>query len=392
MMRVVSESFELTILMPCLNEAETLAICIDKAKGFIDKHRINAEILIADNGSIDGSVGIALGKEVRLLHVPERGYGAALKAGIEHAKGKYVIMGDADDSYDFSALEGILSELRSGGGLVMGNRFAGGIEKGAMPWLHYYLGNPVLSYIGRKFYRIDIGDFHCGLRGGDVSILRSLDLHSPGMEFASEMVVKSAINDVDIREVPVKLRKDGRTRPPHLRTWRDGWRHLKFLSMFSPRWLFLLPGILLFLLCSTLLMWLSLSPIVVFDVGLDIHTMAYMSAGACLGMQMIMFALATRHLGMLHRWLPYNEKYDSLFRFLTLEKLIFVSISLLAIGLLIAGVAIDDWAGTGFGGLNPRDTMRKVMPSVTCIMLAGQIFLTAFMIEIIKIPARRRHE
>lgn len=238
---------ELTILMPCLNEAETLARCITKARAFLIRSGIVGEVLIADNGSTDGSQQIAAVQGARVVAVKKKGYGSALLGGIHAARGRYVIMGDSDDSYDFSRLDGFVEKLRDGCQLVMGNRFLGGIEPGAMPALHRYLGNPVLSTIGRLFFRSPCGDFHCGLRGFDRDAVLALDLQSPGMEFASEMVVKATIRELRIAEVPTTLSPDGRSRPPHLKSWRDGWRHLRFLLLFSPRWLFLFPGAALFL-------------------------------------------------------------------------------------------------------------------------------------------------
>jgi hypothetical protein len=236
---------ELTILMPCLNEAETIGVCVGKARGFLDRAGIDGEVLVADNGSVDGSTEIARRLGARTIEVPRRGYGAALIQGINAARGRYVIMGDADDSYDFAALDQLVTALRSGADLVMGNRFSGGIQHGAMPALHRYLGNPVLSFIGRLFFRCRIGDFHCGLRGFRRDSVRALDLRTTGMEFASELVVKASLAKQRIVEVPVVLYPDGRSRSPHLRSWRDGWRHLRFLLLFSPRWLLLYPGLAL---------------------------------------------------------------------------------------------------------------------------------------------------
>jgi glycosyltransferase involved in cell wall biosynthesis len=229
---------ELTILMPCLNEAETLAVCIRKAKIFMAVSGVVGEVLIADNGSTDGSQDIAKLEGARLIPIAARGYGAALQGGINAAMGKFVVMGDADDSYDFTALMPFLDNLRGGADIVMGNRFKGGIEKGAMPFLHRYLGNPVLSFLGRLFFKIKVGDFHCGLRGFNKERVLALNLRTTGMEFASELVVRSALAGYNIEEVPTTLKPDGRSRAPHLRTWRDGWRHLSFLLMYSPRWLF----------------------------------------------------------------------------------------------------------------------------------------------------------
>ena len=255
-----ADDLELTILMPCLNEAETLATCIDKARRYLDTSGIRGEILVADNGSTDGSREIAAEHGARVVAVAERGYGAALKAGIKAAAGRYVIMGDADDSYDFSNLHPFVAKLREGVELVMGNRFKGGIAPGAMPGLHKYLGNPVLSGIGRLFFKSPIGDFHCGLRGFHRNAIAALGLESPGMEFASEMVVKATLRHKAIAEVPTTLSPDGRSRPPHLRSWRDGWRHLRFLMLFCPKWLFFYPGLVLLAAGLASMVWLVPQP------------------------------------------------------------------------------------------------------------------------------------
>ena len=243
----MTDALELTILMPCLNEAETLAICIGKAQSFLTRSGIAGEVVVADNGSTDGSQAIASANGARVVPVPEKGYGAALAGGITAAHGKFVIMADADDSYDFANLDLFVAALRDGADLVMGNRFAGGVAADAMPWHHRYIGNPVLSFLGRLFFRTPVRDFHCGLRGFSRVAIQRLNLRTIGMEFASEMVVKSTLSNLDVREVPTTLKKDGRSRPPHLRSFRDGWRHLRFLLLFSPRWLFLYPGITLLL-------------------------------------------------------------------------------------------------------------------------------------------------
>jgi len=360
---------ELTILMPCLNEAETLKICIDKARTFLDNHHIQGEVLIADNGSTDGSQDIAIQAGARVIAVNQRGYGAALAGGIAAAHGKYIIMGDADNSYDFSALSGILESLRSGNELVMGNRFQGGIAKGAMPFLHRWLGNPVLSFLGRLFYRIPIGDFHCGL----------------GMEFASEMVVKSALHNLSFAEVPVTLSPDGRSRPPHLRTWRDGWRHLRFLLIHSPRWLFLLPGIVLFAGGILAMSAIAAGPVAIAGFGLDIHTMAYAGAAIILGFQMLLLSIFTRMMGMKSGWLPVNKYYQRWTSYLTLENCLIVSSFLILIGITISVHALQLWGDVNFGSLNPRQIMRWVVPSVTIISLAGEVILAGFFFEILKI-------
>jgi glycosyltransferase involved in cell wall biosynthesis len=299
-----NKPLELTILMPCLDEAETLEICIKKAMGSLKENGIDGEVLIADNGSTDGSQAIARKMGARVVDVAERGYGAALIAGSKAAYGKYVIMGDADDSYDFSNLMPFVEELRNGADLVMGNRFRGGIEKGAMPPLHKYLGNPVLSFIGRIFFPSKIKDFHCGLRGYNREAILSLNLHTTGMEYASEMVVKATLNDLTMAEVPTTLKKDGRSRPPHLRSWHDGWRHLKFLLMHSPNWLFMYPGVVLLglgLIGIGVLFW---GPLSVGDIVFDIHTMLYAAALSIVGFNIILFSVFTKVYAVEHGYLP----------------------------------------------------------------------------------------
>jgi len=379
---------ELTILMPCLNEAETLKVCIDKAWGFLESHQIQGEILIADNGSTDGSQDIARKAGARVVAITQRGYGAALAGGITAARGKYVIMGDADDSYDFSALGGILDSLRTGNELVMGNRFRGGIAKGAMPFLHRWLGNPVLSFLGRLFYRIPIGDFHCGLRGFSRDAMLKLKLSSSGMEFASEMVVKSALHNLSFAEVPVTLSPDGRSRPPHLRTWRDGWRHLRFLLVHSPRWLFLLPGIGLFSGGILVMFSIASGPMVVGKFGLDIHTMAYAGVAIVLGFQMLLLSIFTRIMGMESGWLPINIRYKRLALWLTLETCLITGGFLFLIGIIMSGHALQLWISTEFGSLDPRQVMRWVVPSITIMTLGGELILAGFFFEALKVSNR----
>lgn len=372
---------ELTILMPCLNEAETLATCIRKARTFLARMGVYGEVLIADNGSEDGSQQIAETEGARVVMIPTRGYGAALMGGIAAARGRYVIMGDADDSYDFSELDGILVKLREGNDLVMGNRFKGGIAKGAMPFLHRYLGNPVLSFLGRLFYRIPIGDFHCGLRGFSKAAMAGLRLSTPGMEFASEMVVKSGLHKLRIAEVPVTLSPDGRSRPPHLRTWRDGWRHLKFLLLYSPRWLFLLPGCLFFSIGG-----LSMLAIAFRWIALDIHTMAYSGAAMVLGFQMVLLATFTKLIGARGGWLPATEAQTRWASQLTLEICLAAGIALFVAGLAMSAHALQIWANVDYGALDPRKTMRWVVPSVTAMALAGEMMLAGFFFEALKVP------
>ncbi|TVR00847.1 MAG: glycosyltransferase family 2 protein [Desulfovibrionales bacterium] len=303
--------------MPCLDEAETLAVCIQKAQRFLEDNAVSGEVVIADNGSTDGSQDIARSHGARVVDVSERGYGSALMGGIKAACGKFVIMGDADDSYDFSSLMPFLLKLREGNELVMGNRFRGGIKPGAMPPLHRYLGNPVLTGIGRLFFKSPIGDFHCGLRGFSRSAILNLNLRTTGMEFASEMVVKATLNKLRIAEVPTTLSPDGRSRPPHLRSWRDGWRHLRFLLIYSPRWLFLYPGIGLFLLGAFGMLGLAFGPVRIGDLGLDIHSMLYASLFIMLGLQCISFAFFSKIYGISMEFLPRDDKIDKFLELFT---------------------------------------------------------------------------
>lgn len=382
------EKYELTILMPCLDEAETVAICVKKASRFLAQNRISGEVIVADNGSTDGSQTLAAAAGARVVPINERGYGAALHGGIDAARSDYIIMGDADDSYDFSALEQMLAQLRAGSDLVMGNRFEGGIAPGAMPFLHRYLGNPVLSFLGRLFYRNNIGDFHCGLRGFNTSAIRALGLNSSGMEFASEMVVKSAMHGLNITSVPTTLKKDGRSRPPHLRTWRDGWRHLKFLLLHSPRWLFLIPGSAL-LTAGTIAMLIIASGLVrVGHIGLDIHTMAYAGTATLLGFQMVIFAVMTKVIGIRNGWLPHDSLFARWLPRLTLERCLCAAIVLFAAGLTISLYAMTTWAAADFGALDPRITMRWVIPSTTLLALGGELFLAGFLLDALRLPNR----
>ena len=374
---------ELTILMPCLNEAETLGACIAKARGFLDRTGVSGEILVADNGSTDGSQAIASAAGARVAAIAEKGYGSALIGGLREARGRFVIMGDADDSYDFGALDGFLTELRSGAALVMGNRFKGGIKPGAMPVLHRYLGNPVLSAIGRLFFDSPCGDFHCGLRGFDRDAILSLDLHAPGMEFASEMVVKATLRGLPMTEVPTVLWPDGRSRPPHLRTWRDGWRHLRFLLLFSPRWLFLYPGLGLLIAGLLGMAWHLPSPR---GAG-GVNTLFYASLAVVVGFDSILFYVFARLYGMRAGLAPPDARFLRFARAVTLEAGLLTGLGLLLLGLGLASAAVSVWTRKAFGGLTPEQTMRLVIPSGTCILLAFQIAYGAFFLSVLELRA-----
>ena len=374
---------ELTILMPCLNEAATVGGCVAKARGFLERAGIEGEVLIADNGSSDGSRELAEGAGARVVKVAERGYGAALAGGIAAARGRYVIMGDADDSYDFGQLEGFVAKLREGYPLVMGNRFRGGIRKGAMPLLHRYLGNPVLSFLGRLLFRNRVGDFHCGLRGFDREAVRSLHLTTTGMEFASELVVKASLAGWRIAEVPTTLSPDGRGRPPHLRTWRDGWRHLRFLLLFSPRWLFLYPGLALLVTGIAFTALLYLAPLHVLGAGLDIHSMLYASAAALLGMQLCLFALFARVSAQNAGLLAKHPGLERLLRTVTLERGLLFGLALAACGLLWSGAAFWQWREAGFGALDPRVVMRDTIPAAALMVGGMEITLASFLLSLL---------
>ncbi len=376
---------ELTILMPCLNEAEAIGTCIKKAFGYLDRSRIKGEVLIADNGSTDGSQEIARELGARVVPVVEKGYGAALIGGIAAARGRFIIMGDADDSYDFSQLDGFLAKLRDGCGLVVGNRFKGGIAPGAMPALHRWLGNPVLSFIGRTFFKAGIGDFHCGLRGFDAQAMRDLKLRATGMEFASEMVVRARLWGLSIAEVPTTLKKDARSRPPHLRTWRDGWRHLRFLLMFAPRWLFFYPGLALIFAGTVLSLLLLPGPVhVTPSLSLDVHTLLIAAISTLIGVQCISFAVVVRRYAASRGLLPASDTVERLLLPITLER---VLIAALLVGVLgIAGIVwcVMRWADAGFGPLQYGQMIRILTVSITAVAIALQLAFTAFLSAIIE--------
>lgn len=363
---------ELTVLIPCLNEARTIGVCIDKANAFIKRTGIAAEVVVSDNGSSDGSQSIAIQRGARVVLASERGYGAALIRGIQQARGKFIIMGDADDSYDFSRLDAYVDRLRAGAEVVVGNRFKGGIEPGAMPPLHRYLGNPVLSFIGRLFFRIPIGDFHCGLRGFSKDAVSKLGLTSPGMEFATEMIAKAARAGLSVVEVPTTLSRDGRDRPPHLRTWRDGWRHLLFMLLFSPRWLFLLPGLTLSTVGALLALLLLAGPVRLGSVGLDVHSLLYASGAVILGAQLLQFAVLTKWIGVLAGMLPEGRLVAALNRSASVEWGLVLGGIIFLVGLTWSGYLAGMWSDAGFGELDPRQKMRAVIPAVTMMILGLQ--------------------
>lgn len=381
---------ELTILMPCLNEAETVGVCVAKARAFLARTGIDGEVLVADNGSEDSSIEIALMAGARVISVPEKGYGSALMGGINQAHGRYVIMADADNSYDFSRLDGFVAALRAGSPMVIGHRFKGGIRDGAMPWLHRYLGNPVLSFIGRLLFSCRIGDFHCGLRGVSRKALLDLGLKAPGMEFASEMIVKAALAGWSISEVPTVLSPAGRSRPPHLRSWRDGWRHLRFLLVMSPRWLMLYPGLTLIALGVGAEFLLSVKRVIIDGVGFDIHTMLYAGAATVLGVQMVLFSVIARVVGVLKGLLPLTPPLDRFLRSFTLERGVTLGLSASLVGIALAAYSVLSWARAGMGALDPTTTMRIAIPSVTLMLAGAEMFFASFVLNLIDVrPASR---
>jgi glycosyltransferase involved in cell wall biosynthesis len=373
-------TFELTIVMPCLNEAETLEICIRKARQFLAESGVSGEVIVADNGSTDGSQDIAVAAGARVVDVQERGYGAALIAGIRAADSLYVAMGDSDDSYDFTGLMPFVEQLRDGADLVMGNRFRGGIAPGAMPPLHRYLGNPVLSTVGRVFTGAPIKDFHCGLRAFRRDAILALNLQTPGMEFASEMVVRARYNGLRITEVPTTLSPDGRSRPPHLRSWRDGWRHLRFLLTFAPNWLFLYPGLALFGLGSLGVILLIGSDLIVGQIGLGIHTLLFATSAVLIGTQLTSFWYISRLFGIREGYWPSSERFDRLRRILTVDRMTLFGGAMLVVGILFAVIAFAGWAQGSFGPLDgTTGTTRLVIGSVMLSAFGVQVIMTGFL-------------
>lgn len=381
-------SLELSIVMPCLNEAETLETCIRKAQQSLQSLDIAGEVIIADNGSTDGSQAIATRLGARVVDVKEKGYGSALMGGISAARGKYVIMGDADDSYDFTNLGPFVDKLRQGYDLVMGNRFKGGIKPGAMPKLHRYLGNPVLTAIGRLFFRSPCGDFHCGLRGFSRDAIMNLDLRTTGMEFASEMVVKATLRKMRMNEVPTTLSPDGRSRPPHLRSWRDGWRHLRFLLLYSPRWLFLIPGLLLIIAGLISGGWLMRGPIFIGNVGFDAQTLLYAAVAIIIGFQAIIFAIFTKAFAISEGLLPEDERLNKVFARINLEVGLIVGVVLIFLGLGGSVYAVRFWEENSFGALEPSKTLRIIIPSITALTLGCQIVLSSFFLSVLGLKRR----
>lgn len=380
----MTDEIELTILMPCLNEEETIGACISKAQQFLKNYQIAGEILIADNASTDKSAEIAQKMGARVVHVEKKGYGSALICGTQNARGKYVIMGDADDSYDFLHLEGFVEKLRAGYDLVMGDRFAGGIEKGAMPWLHKYVGNPILSAIGRLFFNSKIKDFHCGLRGYNKKSIEKLGLQTAGMEYASEMVVKAELYHLKITQIPTVLRKDGRSHKPHLRSFRDGWRHLKFLYIYTPDWLYLYPGIFLTICGGIGSMFLLAGPVQIGDVVFSIHTLLYCIFAAIIGVNIILLFLFSKIYASTNNFLPVSRFTEKMIH-IKEDYFIFGGILLFVIGFAVGLTALSAWSETGYHNLVPEKMVRLVLLSAFLMEIGLQFAFSGFFIGILKI-------
>ena len=379
---------ELTVLMPCLNEAETIARCVAKARHFLQKNDVLGEVLVADNGSTDDSAALAAAHGARVIHVAAKGYGNALLSGIAAARGRFIIMGDADDSYDFANLGSFLAELRAGHDLVMGNRFKGGVQPGAMPRLNSLLGNPLLTGIGRLFFRSPIGDFHCGLRGFSKQAAVAMDLQTTGMEFASEMVVKATLLGMRVVEVPTSLAPAGRSRPPHLQPWRDGWRHLRFMLLYSPRWLFFYPGLVLFLAGLGIGVWLLPGPRRVGSVTFDIHTLLYAALAILLGFQAIWFAAFSKAFAITAGLLPPDPRFKRWFRWLNLEAGLVAGGVMIMLGLADSFYAVHLWGQKSFGPLEPTRTFRMIIPAVLLITLGCQVVLASFFLSVLRLGRR----
>jgi len=382
------EEIELSVVMPCLNESATVATCVRKALGAMQQHGIRGEVIVADNGSTDQSRELAQQAGARVVEVKTRGYGSALRAGIADARGRFVLMGDADDSYDFTHLDRFVEKLREGNDLVMGNRFRGGILPGAMPPLHRYLGTPVLTAIMRLFFRSPIGDINCGLRAFRKEAIERLELRSLGMEFAGEMIVKATIFRLKIAEIPTTLAPDGRGRAPHLNTWRDGWRHLRFLLLYSPRWLFLFPGIVLLVFGTVLGTFLLIGPLRVGGVEFDLNTLLFAAMAILIGFQSIVFAVFTKTFAISEGLLPEDARLSRMFQYVTLESGLVAGGLLALLGIIAWVLGLAHWRSQHFGPLDPEQTLRIVIPAVVCFTLGFQIVLSSFFLSVLGMSRR----
>lgn len=375
---------ELSIVIPCLNEKDTIGVCVRKARTFLNRRDVSGEVVVANNMSDDGSDEIARNAGARVVDVKTKGYGAALQGGIKAARGRYVIMADGDESYDFLGLDPFLDKLRDGADMVIGNRFAGGIDRGAMPWHHKYIGNPVLSGIGRLFFQSKVKDFHCGLRGFSKAAYESLDMQTTGMEFASEMVVKAALLNMKIVEVPTTLAPDGRSGKPHLRSFRDGWRHLRFLLMFSPRWLFFYPGVALTVVGAILSGLIFAFPKLTFDI----HAMLYSAAAVLVGFQMVIFAIFSKTFAVHEKLLPRNTTIEEILNNITLEKALYAGAIACFFGAAGLVYTFIIWKGGVFWDFGVSITMRIVIASFTLLVLGFQIIFSGFFFNMLKLNTK----
>lgn len=383
-----STPLELSVVMPCLNEKLTLGTCIKKALSTMERLGIRGEVIVADNGSTDGSQEIAANLGARVVSVRTKGYGSALRGGIAAARGRYVIMGDADDSYDFTALEVFMTKLREGYDLVMGNRFRGGIAPGAMPFLHRYLGNPGLSWLGRVFFGCPVWDFQCGLRGFNKASIDSLDLHTTGMEFSTEMVVKATLHKLRIAEVATTLSPDGRDRPPHLRTWRDGWRYLRFLLLYSPRWLFFYPGAVLLAFGVAISAWLLPGPRTVDRMTFDYHTLLFGAMAILIGFESMNFAVFSKMFATTEGLLPEDPRLTRWYKYITLEVGLIAGSLLTLAGAALWIFGLSFWRSHHFGPLDPEQTLRIVIPGFVSLTLGIQIILSSFFMSVLGMGRR----
>ena len=376
-----ADAVELSVVLPCLNEAETLATCVQKALKAMREHGIVGEVIVADNGSTDGSQEIARSLGARVVTVSERGYGSALMAGIASTRGQYVVMGDADDSYDFLELTKFADKLREGYDLVQGCRLergGGKVLPGAMPTLHRVWGNPMFSAMARIWFHAPINDVYCGMRGFTKEHYESLRQQCTGMEFATEMIVRSSLANARIAEVPITLHPDGRqAHAPHLRTFRDGWRTLRLFLLYSPRWLFLMPGLAL-ILAGVIGYALALPAFTLGGVTFDAHTLLFASLAIICGYQAVLFAIFTKLFAISEGLLPPDRRLDRFTKIITLEVGLVVGAVATLAGLVLLGIAINSWRATGFGELDYADTMRIVVPGVTLTALGFQTILASF--------------
>jgi glycosyltransferase involved in cell wall biosynthesis len=378
-------AIELSIVMPCLNEAETVGQCIDDASRFMRENGIKGEVVIGDNGSTDGSVDIALALGVRVVHAATKGYGAACAAAVQEARGRYIIMGDSDSSYDFFHLMPFVEALRQGNDLVMGNRFQGGIAPGAMPFKNRYLGNPLLSALGRLLFSSRIGDFHCGLRGFSKTAFEKMDLKSTGMEFASEMVLKAELIGLRVTEVPTTLSPDGRSRKPHLRPWLDGMRHLRLMFLFSPRYLFLIPGLLLMFLGLAFGTALIYGPVIIGKVSFDIASLVYAGGAVVVGLQAVLFAFLAKYYGIRAGFLPADDKIVKFIEMFSMERIIMAGLVVFSLSLIGGVHSVGVWMSAHFGDLIPRKIISIVVPSVVGTICGSELIMFGLFLGVLNV-------